>query len=200
MKISKSNKVQLILIFVGFILIILTYYYYPNLNKNKYLEDQSLKDDEINKIKDDQSTLFENVKYRGLYNLDKTFTVESEQAYISNDEPDVVFMTKMHVILYLGDGRVVNITSNEGTFNKKTYDCFFKDNVKAVENETEIFADNLDLLAAQDYVKIYNNVKLDHTSGSLRADTIDYDFKTKDFKVSMFDNSKVKMKVIKWTI
>tara|TARA_B110000438_G_scaffold187666_1_gene179344 strand:+ start:510 stop:1103 length:594 start_codon:yes stop_codon:yes gene_type:complete len=197
MKISKSNKVQLILIFVGFILIILTYYYYPNLNKNKYLEDQSLKDDEINKIKDDQSTLFENVKYRGLYNLDKTFTVESEQAYISNDEPDVVFMTKMHVILYLGDGRVVNITSNEGTFNKKTYDCFFKDNVKAVENETEIFADNLDLLAAQDYVKIYNNVKLDHTSGSLRADTIDYDFKTKDFKVSMFDNSKVKMKVIK---
>jgi len=196
MKMSKSNKVQLILIFVGFILIILTYYYYPNLNKNKYPEDQSLKDDEINKIKDDQSTLFENVKYRGLYNLDKTFTVESEQAYISNEELDIVFMTKMHVVLYLGDGRVVNITSNEGTFNKKTYDCFFKDNVKAVENETEIFADNLDLLAAQDYVKIYNNVKLDHTTGSLRADTIDYDFKTKYFKVSMFDNSKVKMKVI----
>lgn len=196
MKMSKSNKVQLILIFVGFILIILTYYYYPNLNKNKYSEDQSLKDDEINKIKDDQSTLFENVKYRGLYNLDKTFTVESEQAYISNEELDIVFMTKMHVVLYLGDGRVVNITSNEGTFNKKTYDCFFKDNVKAVENETEIFADNLDLLAAQDYVKIYNNVKLDHTTGSLRADTIDYDFKTKYFKVSMFDNSKVKMKVI----
>lgn len=196
MKMSKSNKVQLILIFVGFILIILTYYYYPNLNKNKYPEDQSLKDDEINKIKDDQSTLFENVKYRGLYNLDKTFTVESEQAYISNEELDIVVMTKMHVVLYLGDGRVVNITSNEGTFNKKTYDCFFKDNVKAVENETEIFADNLDLLAAQDYVKIYNNVKLDHTTGSLRADTIDYDFKTKYFKVSMFDNSKVKMKVI----
>jgi len=196
MKMSKSNKVQLILIFVGFILIILTYYYYPNLNKNKYPEDQSLKDDEINKIKDDQSTLFENVKYRGLYNLDKTFTVESEQAYISNEELDIVFMTKMHVVLYLGDGRVVNITSNEGTFNKITYDCFFKGNVKAVENETEIFADNLDLLAAQDYVKIYNNVKLDHTTGSLRADTIDYDFKTKYFKVSMFDNSKVKMKVI----
>jgi len=196
MKMSKSNKVQLILIFVGFILIILTYYYYPNLNKNKYSEDQSLKDDEINKIKDDQSTLFENVKYRGLYNLDKTFTVESEQAYISNEELNIVVMTKMHVVLYLGDGRVVNITSNEGTFNKKTYDCFFKDNVKAVENETEIFADNLDLLAAQDYVKIYNNVKLDHTTGSLRADTIDYDFKTKYFKVSMFDNSKVKMKVI----
>jgi len=196
MKMSKSNKVQLILIFVGFILIILTYYYYPNLNKNKYSEDQSLKDDEINKIKDDQSTLFENVKYRGLYNLDKTFTVESEQAYISNEELDIVVMTKMHVVLYLGDGRVVNITSNEGTFNKITYDCFFKGNVKAVENETEIFADNLDLLAAQDYVKIYNNVKLDHTTGSLRADTIDYDFKTKYFKVSMFDNSKVKMKVI----
>ena len=37
--------------------------------------------------------------------------------------------------------------SDKGKYNKVTYDCFFEKNVKATEGETEIFAENLDLLA-----------------------------------------------------
>jgi lipopolysaccharide export system protein LptA len=103
----------------------------------------------------------------------------------------------MHVIIYLNDGRVVNITSTKGSFNKETYDCFFENNVYANDGETEIFSDNLDLLATKNSVEIYNNVKLDYTTGSLRADKIDYDFETKYFKVSMFNDEKIQMKVIK---
>ena len=55
---------------------------------------------------------------------------------------------------------------------------------------------NLDLLATNDTVVIYNDVNLKHSTGSLIADKIDYDFNTKFFKVSMFDEEKVKMKVI----
>ena len=32
----------------------------------------------------------------------------------------------MSVILYLADGKTVNIVSEEGAYNKITYDCFFK--------------------------------------------------------------------------
>ena len=114
-----------------------------------------------------------------------------------NDEPDIVYMTNMHVILYLNDGRIVNIISNKGRYNKVTNDCFFEDNVKAKEGETLILADNLDLLATSNFVQIYNNVNLNHTSGFLKADKIDYNFDTKNFKVSMLDEKKIKMKVIK---
>ena len=101
----------------------------------------------------------------------------------------------MHVTLYLKDGRVVEITSNEGKYNKVTYDCFFEQNVKATDGETNIFADNLDLLATKNNVQIYNNVNLIYPTGSLLADKIDYDFETKFFKVSMFDDNSIKMKV-----
>ena len=37
-----------------------------------------------------------------------------------------------------------------------------------------------------------------YPNGSLKADKIDYDFETKNFKVSMFNDQPVKMKVIKW--
>ena len=66
------------------------------------------------------------------------------------------------------------------------------------DGETKIFAENLDLLATKNFVKIYNNVKLNYTTWVLiKADKIDYDFETKYFKVSMFDDKTVKMKVIK---
>ena len=78
----------------------------------------------------------------------------------------------MHVIMYLDNGGVVNITSRKGIFNKETYDCFFEKEVKATDGETEIFAENLDLLATQNSIQAYNNVKVIDARGSLNADTV----------------------------
>tara|TARA_B100000686_G_scaffold330780_1_gene393506 strand:+ start:399 stop:986 length:588 start_codon:yes stop_codon:yes gene_type:complete len=194
--IKKEQKNQIILILIGLILIILTYFYYPYMKKTN-LENDNMLQSESKKIDVEEDTSFENVEYKGLYDLDKSFTVRSEKANIFNDEPDIVYMTKMHVILYLNDGRIVNILSNKGRYNKVTYDCFFENDVKATDGETKIFSRNLDLLATENSVKIYNNVVLKYPAGSLQADKIDYDFETKYFKVSMFDDESVKMKVIK---
>ena len=193
---KKQHKTQLTLLLTGLILFILTYIYYPNLNKNKFLKNQTIQEDAEGNLDNNQDTSFENVKYKGFYNFDKLFTVEAEEAYILDEEPDVVYMNNMHVILHLNDGRIVNITSNKGEYNKITYDCFFENNVKAADGETEIFSENLDLLATKNSVEIYNNVILNYTTGSLRADKIDYNFETKYFKVSMFDEKAVKVKVI----
>ena len=194
---KKQHKTQLTLLLTGLILFTLTYIYYPNLNKNKFLKNQTVQEDAEDNLDSKQDTSFENVKYKGFYNLDKLFTVEAEKAYILSEEADVVYMNNMHVILHLNDGRIVNITSTKGRYNKTTYDCFFENNVRATDGETEIFSENLDLLATKNSVEIYNNVILNYTTGSLRADKIDYNFETKFFKVSMFDDKAVKMKVVK---
>ena len=193
----KQDKTKLILFLIGFGLIILTYFYYPNLNRNETVDIKNLEKVPENKLSDEQSTSFENVKYNGLYN-NNPFTVEAETAEILKENESIVYMNNMHVIIYLSDGRIVNITSAQGSFNKESYDCFFEKSVYANDGETEIFSDNLDLLATENSVQIYNNVKLDYNTGSLRADKIDYDFETKYFKVSMFNDEKIKMKVIKW--
>ena len=192
---KKQNKTQLILVFIGLFLILVTYFYYPSLDK-KSLENKSVREEIGDIVGENESTTFENVKYNGLYDYDKLFTVESEKAHILNDEPDVVYMKNMHVVLNLSDGRVVNINSDHGTFNKATYDCFFEDNVKATDGEINIFAENLDLVSTKNVVQIYNNVNLKHPTGSLLADKIDYDFETKLFKISMFNEDRVKMKVV----
>ena len=69
--------------------------------KNKFTDNQVVqKMDRIHQILIKVHS-FENVQYEGLYQINKTFSVMSEKAHILNKEPDIVYMTNMHVILYL---------------------------------------------------------------------------------------------------
>ena len=111
---KQQQKMQVILIFIGFFLILLTYFYYPYMEKNKLSKDQSAPEDLEKTLEDAHSTAFENIEYQGLYDIDKPFTVKSEKAHILDGEPDIVYMTNMNVVLYLKDERVVRIISNCG--------------------------------------------------------------------------------------
>ena len=192
---KKQRKAQLLLISIGLLLVLLTYIYYPYISKDKLPEDLFVQKDLEKTQHDDQLTTFESVEYEGLYDLSKSFLIKSEKAYILDKEPDIVYMTNMHVILYLSDKRIVNITSDKGRYNKVTHDCFFKENVEATEGETIIFANNLDFLATENFAKAYNNVKLNNSMGSLIADKLEYDFEKKYFHVSNFDKESIKMKI-----
>ena len=199
-----ANKiiVQLSLISIGLFLILATYFFYPKIIESKFLKEETVKVD-VNKtdITDSKErNTFENVEYKGLYDMNKPFKVKSEKAYILIKEPDIIYMTNMHVTLDMDDGRVIIITSDKGSYNKVTYDCFFENNVKAIDGETTVLAENLDLLATEDSATVYNNVFLTNDEGSLRADKIYYDFETKHYQVSMFSDKKVKIKLIKWAI
>ena len=194
---KKQQRIQIILISIGLLLILVTYFYYPYLKKVELTEDQILQKDLEKTADDDKITFFESVEHNGFYDLNKPFRIKSEKAYILNNEPNIVYMTNMHVILHLSDGRIINIVSDKGIYNKETYDCFFEDNVKATDGETIILADYLNLLTSEDTAVAYNNVYLTNEEGSLQADKVDYDFETEIYTVKMWSsNEKVKIKLI----
>jgi len=195
MRISRKI-VQLSLISVGIFLILGTYYFYPKMNKKEAQEKETVKK-EVIETDNAKSNLFENVEYKGLYNFDNPFTVKSEKAFILEEKPELVYMANMNVTLHMSDGKIVTITSDEGSYDKISYDCIFEGNVMANDGETTIFADNLDLITSKDFATIYNNVVLNNNEGSLRADKLDYNFETKYYHISMFRDKKVKVKVIK---
>ena len=190
--------VQLTLIFVGLFLIIATYFLYPKFNK-KIVEKSIIEDRQV-MMDDTKTNTFKNVEYKGLYNFDNPFSIKSEIAHISVEEPDIIYMTGVKASIIMKDGRLIIIISDKGIYNKITYDCFFEDNVKVTDGETEVFAENLNLLASKDTASIYNSVSITNDKGDLMADKIDYNFETKYYKISMFDNKRVKAKLIRWLI
>ena len=194
----RRKTVQIILIFIGIFLIFVTYFSYPKFNKK--ITEKSITQDkqvETDTLEAKESNTFENVEYKGLYNFDSSFSVQSKKARILNEKPNLIYMDKMKVTMLLNDGRVVIITSDKGSYNKITYDCIFENNVKVADSETIIFSENLDLLASEDSAIIYNDVFITNDKGSLAADKIDYNFETKFYKVSMYNNKKVKVKIIR---
>ena len=73
------------LVSIGLILFALTYLFYPSINKNNFLKDQTTSED-FEKIADDEKiTIFEKLEYKGIYDLDKPFKVRSEKANIRNE-------------------------------------------------------------------------------------------------------------------
>ena len=148
----------------------------------------------VAKNESEETTTFENIKYKG-ETSDNTFTIKSEKANILSGDPDIVYMDNMHVTIFLKD-RTVVIISDKGRYNKANYNIFFENNVEATDGETVLYSDNLDLISAEEKAIVYNGVRVIDEKSSLLADKIHYDFETKFYRISMFNNEKVKVKLV----
>ncbi len=193
------KTLQISIISFAFLLIIVTYFYIPKIEEEKF-EEKALQKNEMNEGDNEKTeNLFEKVTYEGIYQIENPFVIKAEKAKILSEEPSIVHMNSMKVTITLKSGEIVMITSDAGRYDKINYDIFFEGNVKAIHKDTELLSDNLDLLSDQ-HAKIYNNVVLeDKNTGYLKADLIKYDFDSKKYKISMYENKKkIKAKLIEW--
>tara|TARA_B110000014_G_C19901967_1_gene466680 strand:+ start:141 stop:731 length:591 start_codon:yes stop_codon:yes gene_type:complete len=193
----KANRkiIQIFLVSIGFLIIVGTYLLYPKIEKNRLRG--SVVENEQPLIKDDENTgsKFEELEFRGFYNFDNPFVVVSEEAIISPENSDIVYMTNMKITIQMNDGRIITIIGDNGRYNKVTYDCYLENNVIASDGETEILSGNLNLVSSKDSASIYNNVVVNSKNGQLKADKVDYNFESKYYKVSMFKDERVKIKI-----
>ena len=194
----KANKklIQIFLISIGFLIIIGTYLLYPKIEKDKLKDSVVENEQPLSEDDENVGSKFEELEFRGFYNLNNPFVVESEEAIISPENSNIVYMTNMKITIEMNDGRTIVIVGDKGEYNKVTYDCYLENNVIASDGETEILSDNLNLISSKDSASIYNNVVVNSKNGQLTADKVDYNFESKYYKVSMFKDERIKIKLI----
>ena len=81
----------------------------------------------------------------------------------------------MSVIFYFKDGTILKINSDYGTYNNKTNDMEFRNNVKAEYEENYLFAENLDFFNTKNSLSIYGNVRSESIQGNIVADSLNFD-------------------------
>ena len=196
----KANKklIQIFLISIGFLIIIGTYLLYPKIEKDKLKDSVVENEQPLSEDDENVGSKFEELEFRGFYNLNNPFVVESEEAIISPENSNIVYMTNMKITIEMNDGRTIVIVGDNGEYNKVTYDCYLENNVIASDGETEILSDNLNLISSKDSASIYNNVVVNSKNGQLKADKVDYNFESKYYKVSMFKDERIKIKLTEW--
>ena len=73
----------------------------------------------------------------------------------------------------------------------------FRENVKAVYEDSKLYAKKAEFLNSKNLLIISNNVKIEDTKGTMFAEKLVFDIKKKSLNISSNDNDLVKTKVSK---
>ena len=194
---KKLRIIQFILLFVGILIIYLTYY-----NKDLNIEETIISETTKEKLKE-QSSLknlentekFVNIEYTGLDLSGNRYILKSKEAYLDEISPEIIYMTFVEAIFYFKDGTTLRIWSNKGIYNNKTLDMKFINDVKAKYLSSNLFAQKADYSNSKRYLSIYDNVRIDDIRGNLVADKLLFDIKKQKLNITSFNNDKINANV-----
>ena len=92
---------------------------------------------------------------------------------------------------------MIEITSDFGKYNINNYDTIFSKNVIITYLDNKIEGDYLDFSWNKNLMIISRDVIFKNNKGSLKADVIEINTKTRDIKIFMYEeNKKVNIKSI----
>tara|TARA_A100001388_G_scaffold81789_1_gene58902 strand:- start:246 stop:833 length:588 start_codon:yes stop_codon:yes gene_type:complete len=190
---NKKKIFQLSLVFIGLLIIFFTYFF--NLEKKQPSEvvtETETKENE--EFLEEGVNRFENVEYKGIDNTGNKFTIGSQFAEFKKEKPELIFMENVECFFTFKDNTVLLISSKKGIYNNISNDMQFSEDVKMDYLENTIFSDRANFNNYENQLLIAGNVRGDGPTTNLKADELDFDLNTKDLKISMYSEERVKIK------
>ena len=188
-------SIQIIIFIIGSLLVFFTYYNKNNVSDLKKTSDL-VKQNSSDTLENDQNiNTFENIEYKGIDLNGNRYVIMSEKASFDVNKPELIDMKIMSAIFYFKDGTILRVKGDYGTYNNKSNDMEFRENIIANYIDNNLYADNLDYLNSKNLLTIYGNVKTESIKGNISADNIEIDISKRTVDLSMFGNGEVKVKI-----
>ena len=165
---KKLRFVQLFLLIFSLIIVYITYYKKENSSEDVIIS-KSIKEKVEKQSKEnlsDNGDIFFNIEYTGLDLNGNRYILKSEEAYLDDSMPEIVYMKVVHAVFYFKDNTVLEIWSNNGIYNNKTFDMKFENKVRAEYLESKLFAEKANYSNTENYLSIYENVRIDDIKGN----------------------------------
>ncbi len=191
----KLKFIQITLIILGFIIIFLTY-------SQNYQNDQRkeiLSKDAKNKISKEleskknnsEGNKFFNIEYSGFDLSGNRYILKSKEATTNPSDEELIFMEGVEATFYFKDDTVLQVLSKSGIYNNKTLDMKFKENVKAVYENSKLLANEAEYSNSLGFLTISDNVRVDDARGNLIADKLFFDIKKQTLNIDSFNDGKI---------
>ena len=194
---KKIKFVQYSLFLIAIFLLIHTYANQKDRNNNKIFSESSKEKitKSITSKNDENKNKFYNIEYSGLDFSGNRYILRSEEAIADNSKSSTIHLRKVNAKFYFKDDTVLNITSDNGTYNNITLDINFKKNVKADYGDNRMISDEASFANSKGYLRILNNVKLFSTKGDLIADELLFDIKSQNLEINSFNDNNINAKI-----
>jgi hypothetical protein len=187
---SKKIIIQSTLFLILLIIIFFFYYNYFFLKK----EITTLTNQNSNvKIIESQDNLIKNLEYLSTDKSGNKYLITAEYGEISGDEKGIVLMTNVIAEIELLERDVIYLVSDFAKYNTITLETSFNKNVNLQYTGHEITSDNIDLSFKKNFAWVYNNIVYKSSVNQLFADKLEIDLLTKDSKIFMYDDKKLRI-------
>ena len=197
---KKLRFLQLLLLLAATLIIVFTYSKRDNELKDKIISKETEK--KIQKQIASQSEdgdIFFNIEYTGLDLAGNRYILKSEEAFSKKSNQEIVELKTVEAAFYFKDNTVLKIYSNTGKYNNKTLDMSFFGDVKALYEDSRLFAQKAEYSNSKSYLEISEKVKINDTKGTMVADKLFFDIKKQTLNIASFEDKKVNTNIIvKW--
>ena len=194
---KKLRFLQLILLLAATLIIVFTYSKRDNELQDKIISKEIEK--KIQKQIASQSEdgdIFFNIEYTGLDLAGNRYILKSEEAFSKKSNQEIVELKTVEAAFYFKDNTVLKIYSNTGKYNNKTLDMSFFGDVKALYEDSRLFAQKAEYSNSKSYLEISEKVKINDTKGTMVADKLFFDIKKQTLNIASFEDKKVNTNIV----
>ena len=189
---NKLRVLQFSLLIIGISIIYFTYYKKEETAKQEIIPKQTqerIKNQIANQPEGYE--VFSNIEYSGLDLSGNRYILKAKQAYNKEKEQELVNLISVEAFFYFKDNTVLKVISEKGTYNNKTLDMNFYDNIKAIYQNSLLFAQKAKYSNQNGNLIISEKVKLEDKQGTIFADKLLFDIKKQTLNVKAFKDNKI---------
>ena len=154
-------------------------------NKELIVEKKEIVQEEI-----ENSNIIKDVEYKSKDSSGNEYTLKSSEGIIDQNNTNIIYLTSIKASIELKDYNYINISSKFGKYNIDNFDTIFSKNVIIEYLDNVIIGEYLEFSLSKNLMTISRNVVFKNDKSSLTADVIEVDIKTKDIKISMYEENK----------
>ena len=138
----------------------------------------------------EKSNVLKDVEYNSKDSSGNVYILKASEGIIDQNNTNIIYLTSIKAIIELEGYNSIDISSNFGKYSIDNFDTIFSKNVIIKYLDNIIMGEYLEFSLNKNLMTISRNVILKNNKSSLKADVIEVDIKTKDIKISMYEENK----------
>ncbi len=188
---KRIQIIQIVLFILGILIIYFTYY-----NKEtKNIQQSNTKIINESKSDNEDEDVFFNIEYTGLDLNGNRYILKSKEARLDEQKSEIVYMKDVSAIFYFKDNTILYVWSDIGTYNNRNFDMKFDTNVRAEYMNSKLFAEKAHYSNSENFLSIYENVRIKDIRGNLIADKLLFDINKQNLAITSFNDGKINANV-----
>tara|TARA_B100001121_G_C18499427_1_gene531246 strand:- start:22 stop:603 length:582 start_codon:yes stop_codon:yes gene_type:complete len=183
---------QVILIIIAFVLSL--FFYVEYFHKNGSLKKTQTKNiTPVDKQDLSSGNTVKEILYESFDNNGNKYIIKSDFGTFNDEKKEEILMTNVKATISFNNGTVMNLKSERAKYNTVNNDTYFFNSVELKYLSHLINSNNIDILFEMNRLEAYNDLVYRNPDIKLSADKIEFDLLSKNTKIFMFDDSKVKI-------